>query len=76
MKKNILLKTLKEDYGTYYTVQDAVKDVYSFACYGVQFFVYIIDENEQERPYYKDNTALSLNRSNIKEIANYYNVII
>lgn len=76
MKRSILLKTLKEDYGTYYTVQDAIKGAYSFACYGVHFFVYIIDESGQERPYYKDNTALSLHQSNIKEIAQHYNVII
>lgn len=76
MKRNILLKTLKEDYGTYNTIQDAIKDVYSFAWYGVQFFVYIIEENGQERPYYIGNIALSLHRSNINETAKYYNVII
>ena len=76
MKRNILLKTLKKDFGTYYTIQDAIKDAYSFTWYGVQFFVYIIEENGHERPYYIGNIALSLRRSNINEIAKYYNVII
>lgn len=74
MSDKILLKLNSDNFGYYKTIQDAIKEAESCVRYGFSFGVYNLDDNGKESIYYKDNTALSINPSNIKELIKYYKV--